>query len=165
MAGNRRDTALGDIDRSNGGKKKINYRFRVGVRKVMCMNMAGTILHGIRVLLVVCAAALAGCVGPRSGSQHVFQLKSYPDTLTEELAIEKARETFAKEGYNLEKWQLTRANNPSSAAPDGTADKYFDRFGFRPTEGRVHFTDGKRYRTVQVRLEGNRLVCFMFYGL
>jgi hypothetical protein len=129
------------------------------------MNMADPILHGIRVFLIMSAAALAGCIGPRSGQQHVFQLKSYPNMLTEEIAIEKARETFAEEGYGLENWQLTRAHNPPSAAPDGTPDEYFDRFSFRPTEGRVHFTDGERYRTVQVRLEGDRLVCFMFYGL
>ena len=95
----------------------------------------------------------------------MFQLKDRPILLTEELAIENARETFAEEGYSLEQWRLTRVNKPPSKSPDGAPDTYFDRFGFRPTEGRVHFTDGKRYRTVQVRLEGDRLVCFMFYGL
>lgn len=85
--------------------------------------------------------------------------------LTEELAIEDARETFVEEGYSLEQWRLTRADYPQSKAPDGTPDNYFVRFSFRPTEGRVHFTDGKHYRTVEVRLEGDRLVCFMFYGL
>jgi hypothetical protein len=109
--------------------------------------------------------ALAACMGPHSGRHHLFQLKERPAMLTEALAIEKARETFAQEGYSLDQWQVTRAGNPPSEAPDGTPDKYFDRFGFRPTEGRVHFTDGKRYRTMQVRLEGDRIVCFLFYGL
>jgi len=74
--------------------------------------------------------------------------------LTEELAVAKATETFQKEGYKMDQWQLTRAGTPPSEAPDGTPDKYFDRFSFRPTEGRVSFTNGKRYRTVQVGLEG-----------
>ena len=85
--------------------------------------------------------------------------------LTKELAVAKATETFQKEGYKMDQWQLTRAGTPPSEAPDGTPDKYFDRFSFRPTEGRVSFTNGKRYRTVQVGLEGDRVVCFMFYGL
>lgn len=109
--------------------------------------------------------ALAGCFGPSEGPQHVYPLKEAPQMLTEELAVEKATETFAKEGYKMKQWQLTRADVPPSKAPDGTPDKYFDRFSFRPTEGRVRFTDGKEIRTVNVRLEGDRLVCFMFYGM
>ena len=85
--------------------------------------------------------------------------------LTEELAIAKATETFTKEGRSMQQWRVYRPDISPSKAPDGTPDKYFDRFSFRPTEGRVHFTDGKRYATVQVRLEGDRLVCFMFYGM
>jgi hypothetical protein len=93
-----------------------------------------------------------------------YHLQAAPPTLGEELAIEYARMTFAKESQKLERWELTRADFPRSNAPDGTADKYFVRFSFRPTEGRVHFTDGKRYRTVQVRLEGKWVVCWMFVG-
>ena len=85
--------------------------------------------------------------------------------LTEKLAIEKAKETLAKEGYDLKEWTLYRPDVGPSKAPDGTPDTYFTRFSFRPTEGRVHFTNGKKRREVQVRLEGNRIICFMFYGL
>lgn len=85
--------------------------------------------------------------------------------LTEALALDHARQTLAREGYHLQEWQLTRADNPKSEAPDGTPDKYFDRFSFRPTEGRVHFTDGKTFRTVQVRWEDDRIICFIFRGL
>ena len=122
------------------------------------------IMRAIPVLLFVCVALLTAC-GPREGARHVFQLKEAPRMLTEELAVAKATETFQKEGYKLDQWQLTRAGNPPSEAPDGTPDQYFDRFSFRPTEGRVSFTNGKRYRTVKVCLEGDQLVCFMFYGL
>ena len=120
-------------------------------------------MRAIPVLLFVCVALLTAC-GPRSGRHHVFQLKETPQMLTEELAVAKATETFQKEGYKMDQWQLTRAGTPPSEAPDGTPDKYFDRFSFRPTEGRVSFTDGKQFRTVQICLEGDRLVCFMFYG-
>lgn len=117
------------------------------------------------ILLSIGVLALAGCSRPSQGPQHVFQLKEAVQILTEEMAIAAATETFTKEGYNMEQWHVTRAYNPPSKAPDGTPDKYFDRFSFRPTEGRVHFSDGTQYRTVNVRLEGDRLVCFMFYGL
>lgn len=81
------------------------------------------------------------------------------------MAIEKAKQTLVKEGYNLNDWQLTRAYNPESSAPNGKQDRYFDRFSFQPTAGRVHFTDGHHFRTVQVQLEEKRVICFMFYGL
>ena len=116
-------------------------------------------------LLCLGVVALAGCFGPSEGPQHVYQLKEAPQMLTEELAVEKATKTFAKEGYKVKQWQLTRADVPPSKAPDGTPDKYFDRFSFRPTEGRVRFPDGKEIRTVNVRLEGDRLVCCMLYGM
>ena len=94
-----------------------------------------------------------------------YHMQTAPSMLDEESAVKYARMTFAKEGHKLEQWKLTRADNPPSKAPDGTPDTYFDRFSFRPTEGRVHFTDGRRVRTVQVRLEGNWVVCSMFYGM
>jgi uncharacterized protein (TIGR03067 family) len=101
----------------------------------------------------------------RPNNVYHYKLGTEAKILSEDLAIEKARQTFAREGYKPEQWQLTRADMPPSKAPDGKADKHFDRFNFRPTEGRVYFTDGKQTRTVQVRLEGDWVVCFMFYGL
>ncbi len=108
---------------------------------------------------------ILGPVRTKPVQQYVYELKETPTMLTEELALAKARATLAKEGYELEQWHVTRADMPPSQAPDGTPDKYFDRFSFRPTQGRVHFTDGKEYRAVEVHLEGNRVVCFMFFGL
>ena len=124
-----------------------------------------SIMPTVFILLSIGVIALAGCSGPSEGPQHVFQLKEAPQILTEEMAVAKATETFTKEGYKMEQWRMYRPDISSSKAPDGTPDKYFDRFSFRPTEGRVHFTDGKQHRTVQVRLEADRLVCFMFYGM
>jgi hypothetical protein len=116
-------------------------------------------------ITVACICLVVPQPPVRCGPKHVYQLEEAPEFLTEELAIEKARITLAKDGYRPEEWQLTRADSPPSKAPDGRADKYFDRFSFRPTEGRVYFTDGKRYHTVQVQLEGSRVICFWYRGL
>jgi len=94
-----------------------------------------------------------------------YHLQAAPSMLSEELAVEYARMTFSKEGQKVRQWELTRADNPPSKAPDGTADKYFDRFSFRPTEGRVHFTNGTQTRTAQVRMEGQWVVCWVFFGM
>lgn len=101
---------------------------------------------------------------PRPRKIYHYRLLAAPSMLSEGLAIEYARMTFAKEGQKVRQWELTRAHNPPSKAPDGTADRYFDRFSSPPTEGRVHFTDGKKTRTVQVRLEGQWVVCWIFFG-
>ncbi len=99
--------------------------------------------------------------------RHIYhyRLPAAPSMLREELAVETARLTLAQQSYGRGPWKLTRADNPPSQAPDGTADRYFDRFSFRRTEGRMHFTDGKRTRTVQVRLDGQWVVCWMFFGM
>jgi hypothetical protein len=101
----------------------------------------------------------------RPNNIYHYQLKAAPPFLSEELAIEKARLTLAKEGYRPEQWRLTRADMPLIKAPDGTPDKFFCRFGYRPSEGRVYVTDGKQIRTAQVRLEGEWVICFLFFGL
>jgi hypothetical protein len=100
--------------------------------------------------------------GPRNIYQ--YQVQTAPPMLSEEIAIQYARITLTKMGRRMPKWELTRADQPPSEAPDGTPDKYFDRFSFRPTEGRVHFTDRKEFRTVQVRLDGNWIECWRFVG-
>ena len=85
--------------------------------------------------------------------------------LTEQFVIAKARETLAKEGYNPDEWEITRAHEGPSTAPDGTPDKYFRRFSLNPNEGRLTFIKGNRHRTYDVQLEGNRVNCSAFYGL
>ncbi|MEO8429332.1 MAG: hypothetical protein ABI651_19750 [Verrucomicrobiota bacterium] len=113
------------------------------------------------------AFLLAGCA-PWSEPQHVFSVQPAPAFLTEELAVAKARDTLAKEGYNPNEWEITRALLPPSTAPDGTPDKYFVRWSYGPwrdNAGRVMFIKGKRHRTYDIRLEGNRVVCSAFHGL
>ncbi|MCU0788772.1 MAG: hypothetical protein MUC91_11390, partial [Verrucomicrobia bacterium] len=109
--------------------------------------------------LCVSGLMLAGCSPARR--DHVFQLKEPPEMLTEELAMEKARATMSKEGYDLQQWHLIKIDSSTglrpSKAPNGTPDLYFERF--RPTWGRFHFRNGTQSRTVQVGLEGDRVVC------
>ncbi|MFN0068071.1 MAG: hypothetical protein ACKVYV_10590 [Limisphaerales bacterium] len=120
-------------------------------------------------------SALAGCLlvmaqpgcgfGPKSGPTHVFVVEPAPAFLSEELAIAKAREYLVKEGLKLEEWPLYRIDGPKEIAPDGTRDRFFERFSEAPASGRVYFGRHTQLRAVDVRLEGNRVVCSMFYGL
>lgn len=126
------------------------------------------IMRAVPVCLFVCAVALTGCFGP-GARQHVFQLNETPAMLSEALAIEKAREALSKQGFDLERWQLRNLRKDPrdilirpSKAPDGTPDIFLERNMRAPNWanwGRLHFTDGKRNRCVQVSLQGNRLVC------
>ena len=117
---------------------------------------------------VLIGLGLSGCVlffEPHSGREHVFSIASAPTFLTEELAVEKAREYLAKEGYDLEQWRITTTDRGRSKAPDGTLDRYLYRFNDHPTDGSVVFSNGKKMRTVSVWLDGSRIVCCMYYGL
>ena len=122
----------------------------------------------LRLGTALMAIGLGGCIlmiGPRSGPDHFFSVEPAPTFLTEALAVEKARECLVREGYNLEQWRITTVDRSPSKAPDGTPDRYFYRSSYRPTAGRVCFSNGKRTRTVNVRLDGSRIVCGLFYGL
>ena len=65
--------------------------------------------------------------------RYLFHVPNRPKHLTEELAIEKAKLTFAKEGHPLERWKLTQRDQSPTKAPGGTPDEFFARFVFRPT--------------------------------
>jgi hypothetical protein len=99
---------------------------------------------------------------------YYFPLDKEPPLLSEKLAIEKARIVLTNEGYDAKLWQLTRADDPPSEAPDGTPDKFFYHFkrpqGGSANQGRVHFTDGKEFRRVQVSLENGWIVCRLVFG-
>ena len=70
--------------------------------------------------------------------------------LSEELVMDKARETMSKEGYDLNRWHPIKVASEDghrpSTAPDGTPDIYFERGFEQPNHGSVDFTDGKDYR-------------------
>ena len=147
-------------------KKQSPIRFTFTTK----MKTGGQAWHDLRTKLCLLLGialtplVLAGCfIGPSSGPEHVFVVEPPPPFLTEELAVAKARETLAKEGYKLNDWQITRTNAPHGHAPDGTPDKYLRRFG--TNYGRLHFKSGKGSREYDVRLESNRVVCSSFQGL
>ncbi len=103
----------------------------------------------------VCALLLSGSFTPPRA--EVYQLNHAPNMLSESLAMEKARDTMAKAGFDLVQWHL-RKGDRTGTAPDGTRDEYLERFG-QEKWGRLHFTDGSNNRCVQIRLEGDRLIC------
>lgn len=114
--------------------------------------------------LCLFALAQAGCgFGPSSGPTHVFVVEPAPAFLTEELAIEKAREYLAKEGDEPEEWPLYRTD-----APKRLALLTAPRTGSSTGSGRGrggYFGRDRQLRAVDVRLEGNQVTCSMFYGL
>ena len=79
--------------------------------------------------------------------------------------MEKARETLARDGFNLDEWQIMKTDAPKHKAPDGTRDIYFDRSSFSSQAGRVHFGNGKKTRSYRISLDGDRLTCTRFRGL
>jgi hypothetical protein len=111
---------------------------------------------------VLACLLLSGCVfvvERHVTPQHIYTIHPAPAFLTEELALEKARETLARDGYDLENWQLKRTDSPKRKAPDGRRDKYLERFTFRSHAGHVHFGKGTATRTYHVWLDGDRVTC------
>jgi len=134
-------------------------------------------MHKVIALLSIGLMVFAGCAfAPTGGPEHIFLIQSAPAFLTEELAVSKARETLVQEGYNPGEWQLVPVANVEYHPPDhpyiphkaqdGTTNKYFDSFyPWRSDAGRVYFKNGKRLRTYDVRLHGNRVICSEFRGM
>ena len=104
---------------------------------------------------------LSGCVfvvERHVTPQHIYTVDPKPAFLTETLALEKARETLARDGYRAEEWELS-ISSTGRQAPDGTRDLYFDRSSFRPHAGHAHFRKGKSTRTYHVWLDGDQVTC------
>ena len=79
------------------------------------------------------------------GPEHVFVIDPAPKFLTDELAVAKARETLAKEGYKTHQWNVT------------------SMYGERSSKV-VRFTKEGRYRLYSVRLHGGTVSCHSFRG-
>lgn len=99
-------------------------------------------MNALRLLL--CAGLLLGSGCWRTPT-YVFEIRDVPPRLTEEVALEKAQESMKRAGFDLKLWRLR----------EGTG---FEQLG-QTHWGRFHFTDGRKDRCVQVRLESNRIVC------
>ena len=115
---------------------------------------------------VLACLLLSGCQVTRwNEGPQIYTIHPAPPFLTEALALEKARETLARDGFSLDEWPIMKTDAPKGKTPDGPRDKYFDRFSFRPHAGRVHFSNGKKTRSYDVSLDGDRLTCTRFRGL
>ena len=79
--------------------------------------------------------------------------------MTEDLALEKARETLQLDGFDISGWQPHPSGR--TKAPDGRADEFMDRNDLNANRGVFMFTDGTnaRVRFVSVELHSNTVVC------
>jgi hypothetical protein len=113
----------------------------------------------VLIVAIAClVSGMCGCIGPRSGRPHYFPVEAGATYLAEEQAIEIAKQTMVKEGYDLSAWQLKRSD-----APKGKGERWVARFD--PKQVRVLFSNGKEYREVSVVLQDGRVMSSMFFGL
>jgi hypothetical protein len=113
------------------------------------------VLVAVGLVLLVPAAFRRALVKP----PHEFALADHPAFLTEELALVKARETLALDGFDPADWQIHPSGR--TKAPDGRRDDYLSRNGLNPNQGSVRFIGpAGQNRFVSVELvEGDRLIC------
>ena len=98
----------------------------------------------------------------RAGPLHVFQLPSAPAFLTDDLALARAKETMALDGYSMAIWQPMEDGRTKS--PNGSPDIYLSRNSINPNRGTIQFWDPTMKqpnpsRLVVLEMEGDRLEC------
>lgn len=125
------------------------------------MKTRTLILIGVAVLLLGSAAvAYRTHHVSRSltGPQHVYEISNQPSFLTEELAMNEARETLKLDGLDNKVWQPVPDGR--TASPDGRKDDFLARNANTPNRGVIMFTNlNVHARFVSVELSGSRLVC------
>jgi hypothetical protein len=98
------------------------------------------------------------------GPMHSFQLDATRPFLSDTLAVEKAKEALALDGYDLAEWRPREDRR--GTAPDGTPDVYLAR-NTNPNMGSIAFelrsgaTQPHIY--VAIELTGDRVQCQVFY--
>jgi hypothetical protein len=114
---------------------------------------AALMVAAIAVLPVACDRVLKARL---VGREHVYELSERPRYLTEDMAIAKARETLARDGFDINAWRLLRADR--SLAAEDRADEYFVRNTKNPNAGvfTVQDATGSR-RFVHVELDGAKV--------
>ena len=98
----------------------------------------------------------------RSGPTHAFDIRPAPPFLPDAVALEKARESLARDGYDVSVWRPSEDDR--TKAPDGTPDRYLVRNAIDPNSGWIGFRDTSAsdlnpQRIVDVELKGERLEC------
>jgi hypothetical protein len=92
------------------------------------------------------------------GPPHEFLLAEPPSFLTDNVALDKARETLALDVADPGAWRAVPDGR--TAAPDGRRDEYLKRNGLNPDQGSIHFDGpGTQVRFVSVKLRGDRVEC------
>lgn len=124
------------------------------------MKTRTIIFLGVGVLLLAVAAVpylIHRSVQSRIGPQHIYELSEQPKFLTEELAMERARETLIRDGLDATAWQPVPDDR--SKAPDGRTDQFLLRNTITPNHGSIMFRSSTGTRFVSVELDGRRVVC------
>lgn len=95
------------------------------------------------------------------GPVRTFQLNADAPSLSDALAVEKAKEALTLDGYDFANWQLREDRR--STAPDGTRDVYLLRNGDTPNRGEIGFVprngDILPRVTVAVELAAGQVKC------
>jgi hypothetical protein len=120
------------------------------------------ILIGLGILVVLVGLypfLLNRALRAGSGPKRTFELSAETRFLTEELAIEKARETLRLDGLNILEWQVHPDGR--TKAPDGRVDQFLGRNSINSNSGTFMFTSGTNglVRFVSVELNGKTVVC------
>jgi len=128
------------------------------------------IVAGVVALLVAPAVAFFAIAGwidqrvkaSRSGPLHVYDIHPAPPFLPEAVALEKARQSLALDGYDVSAWRAS--DDDRTKPPDGTPDRFLVRNAIDPSSGWILFRDtsGKDQnpdRIVTVELKGDQVEC------
>ena len=94
-----------------------------------------------------------------SGPKRTFEVSEETRFLTEEVALDKARETLRLDGLNDTECQAHPDGR--TKAPDGRVDEFMGRNSINSNAGTFMFTCGANgpVRFVSVELTGRRVVC------
>lgn len=113
------------------------------------------------VVLMCMGVVLSKGLGQSRDLTHVYELSATPKYLSEDVALAKAIETMAAEGYDMRSWAA--ALDGRTTSPDGRADRYLARNGINPNRGTIVFRRnmGGQYeeRAVAIELSESHLSC------
>jgi hypothetical protein len=119
------------------------------------MKIGAVLLLALALVLVGIASLpmlMHRSIRSRIGPEHVFTLSQNPGTLSEELAVAKAREALSLDGLDPRLWLL--ASNGCTIASNRAVVMFFTH---KPAP-----TAGTRF--VHVELDRNRVVCQVSVG-
>ena len=95
----------------------------------------------------------------RSGPLHVYRIDDPPDFLTNELALAKAQDAMARDGFTDPSWRPN--DDDRTASPDGTPDEHLVRNAINPNDGFILFLNEqeKQRRIVRIEFTEDHISC------